>query len=172
MDRTDDRSPTWAGSCRSGWAWPLVAVGAIGAVAAAGVALSIGSGAAAAWWLVAVVAAVLVVAGVPFTTIEATVDRRGLRVRYGPLGWPVTTVRLDRIIAVRVEPDLAPSRWGGWGYRGSLRLVGRAAIVLRRGPAIVVELERGRTLAVTVDDAAAGAAVLDQLRAAPTAGSG
>lgn len=53
----------------------------------------------------------------------------------------------------------------GWGYRGSRRTFGRAALVLRTGPAIRLDLTDNRTFAVTVDDAATGAGLLNDLRA-------
>jgi hypothetical protein len=41
---------------------------------------------------------------------------------------------------------------GGWGYRGSLRLMRRAALVTRRGNALELELSRRRRFIVTVDE--------------------
>jgi hypothetical protein len=66
--------------------------------------------------------------------------------------------------------DIRPLEWGGWGYRGSLRLMGRAAVVLRAGPGVRLELRGGRVLAVTVDDAETAAGLLNDLvarRSAP-----
>jgi hypothetical protein len=70
-------------------------------------------------------------------------------------------IPLERMVAVEAI-DVEPTAWGGWGYRGSLRLFGRAAWVLRRGEGIRVDLEDGKTFAVTVDHADEGAAVLNR----------
>ncbi|MCB0881784.1 MAG: hypothetical protein KDC33_06150, partial [Thermoleophilia bacterium] len=105
----------------------------------------------------------LCVAGVALVelgVIRVRVDDRGLVVRYGPLGFPSTRIRLGRIASAEVT-DVSPLRNGGWGYRGSLRLIGRAAVVLRRGPGIAATLRDGGRFVVTVDDAATGAALLD-----------
>jgi hypothetical protein len=51
----------------------------------------------------------------------------------------------------RFEVD--PRRYGGWGYRGSLRLYRRAALNLRKGAGLRLELHDGRVFVVTVDDA-------------------
>ena len=62
-------------------------------------------------------------------------------------------------------------QWGGWGYRGSRTAFGRAAVVLRGGDAIRLRLTGGSEFAVTVDDAAAGAALLtDLLSSTPASG--
>ena len=51
-------------------------------------------------------------------------------------------------------------RWAG------LALFGAAAVVVRRGPALRLALRDGKTFLVTVDDAATGAALLNDLIAA------
>jgi hypothetical protein len=71
---------------------------------------------------------------------------------------------LEQIVGASVI-DLKPREWGGWGYRGSRRAFGRAAVVLRAGPAIRLDLTDRRTFAVTVDDAATGAGLVNDLRA-------
>lgn len=43
-------------------------------------------------------------------------------------------------------------------------MTGRAAVVLRRGPAVRLDLGDGRTFLVTVDDPENGAGVLNDLR--------
>jgi len=55
------------------------------------------------------------------------------------------------------------TQFGGWGIR--LGLDGRLGVVLRRGDAIQIERAGTRTLVVTVDDAATGAALLKALAA-------
>ena len=59
--------------------------------------------------------------------------------------------------------NVKPMNHGGWGHRGSLLLLGKAAVVVRRGDAIEVTLRGGRQFLVTVDDAETGAALLNGL---------
>lgn len=85
-----------------------------------------------------------------------------MTVRWGPTGLLRTTVPLRDI--VRAEAiDVSPMEWGGWGYRGSQWLLGRAAIVMRAGPGLRLDLRSGRVLAVTVDDAGTAAGLLNDL---------
>jgi hypothetical protein len=100
-----------------------------------------------------------------FTSIRVTVDRSGVRIAYGLLGWPVQRVRLAQIrqastLHVRRVP------WGGWAYQGSLRLMRRAVIVLREGQGLRLELEGERTLDIAIDDAEQAAGVINDLIAA------
>lgn len=111
--------------------------------------------------LAAIPAAAMLAICVVFGWIRVSVDWRGLRVRYGPLPWPVTTIPLARVRSAE-RIDLRPLDWGGWGYRGS-RVLGRGAIVVRGGDAIRLQLGGGGEFAVTVDDAAAGAGLLNDL---------
>jgi hypothetical protein len=48
-------------------------------------------------------------------------------------------------------PLVSPRGWGGWGYRW--RPEKGTAVVVRRGPGLVVDLGNGRHFTVTVDDA-------------------
>ena len=96
----------------------------------------------------------------PLASINAVVDAGGLSVRFGPFGWPCKRVPLERIAAVEAT-EVEPLEWGGWGYR---ILPGSSAVVLRRGPAIVVALTDGRRFAVTVDDPERGAGLLEAYR--------
>ena len=105
---------------------------------------------------------VLAMLGVAMGSIRVSADHRGLIVRWGPLGLPRTTIPLRDI--VRAEAiDIRPMEWGGWGYRGGLRLFGRAAIVMRAGPGLRLDLTSGRVMAVTVDDAGTAAGLLNDL---------
>ena len=143
----------WTGRAHLAWWLPLVliAIGAVLVVSARGVAG-------------ALPVALLLLVYLAFGWIRVSVDARGLRIRYGVLPWPVTSVPLDDIRqAERI--DLRPLEWGGWGYRGSRKAFRRAAVVLRGGDAIKLQLTDGREFAVTVDDAATGAAVLTDLLA-------
>ncbi|MGI9598575.1 MAG: hypothetical protein ACR2QK_20580 [Acidimicrobiales bacterium] len=99
-----------------------------------------------------------------FATILVSVDRRGLTIRYGILPRPRTRVGLDEIETAHAV-DVKPTEHGGWGYRGSRRIFGKAAVVIRGGEGIRLGLKDGNEFIVTVDDAARGAGVLNDLRA-------
>lgn len=91
-----------------------------------------------------------------FTSIGVATGAAGLKVRFGPVGWPLLHVPLADIESVEVE-DVEPMAYGGWGYRV---MPGVRAVVVRRGPGLRVR-RRGRAdLVVTVDDAATAAGVL------------
>ena len=110
-------------------------------------------------WAAAPVVAVLLVVGLEFTLLRLTVDRRGLRVRFGPWGWPRVTVALDEIEYAEVV-EVRPGEWGGWGYR--MRPGGRA-LVLRRGPGVRLALSGGREFIATTRDPHTVAGLLNAL---------
>ncbi len=90
------------------------------------------------------------------TSITVAVGPSGVKIRFGPFGWPVLRVRLADIDGVAVV-DVEPMAYGGWGYRV---VPGTRAVVIRRGIGLKVA-RRGRAdLVVTVDDAATAAGVL------------
>jgi hypothetical protein len=94
-----------------------------------------------------------------------TVDRNGVRIAHGLPGWPVKRVRLAQIRqASMVQVKRIPL--GGAVYQGSLNLLGRAAIVMREGPGLRLELEGNRTLDIAVDEAEQAAGVINDLIAA------
>ena len=97
-----------------------------------------------------------------FSRIRVTIDHRGVQVRYGHLGLWTRRVPLARIAAARAV-DIDPLAHGGWGYRGSLLLFGKASIVVRAGPALELDLTHKQRLFITVDDAATGARLLSAL---------
>lgn len=105
------------------------------------------------------------------STIGVVADRRGLSIRYGPFGWPRQRLESERIEAASAI-DVRPSEWGGWGYRGSLRLFRRAALVLRAGPGIRLDLVDGAVFVVTVPDAETGARLLMTGRSGSRSGGG
>lgn len=100
-----------------------------------------------------------------FTSIRVTIDRSGLRIAYGLFGWPVQRVPLAQIRQASTL-QVHPMEWGGWGYRGSLRVMRRAAVVLRAGEGMRLELAGERTLVITVDGAQQGAGLVNDLLAA------
>ncbi len=141
----------WVWTATSRWALPVVA--ACAGIGLAGAALT-PSG--------AVVALVVVgVAMAAFTSVRVSVGAAGVRVAYGRLGWPTTRIPIEEIrraSAVHVRP----SSWGGWGYRGSLRLFRHAAVVLRSGEGLRLDLDADRVFLVTVDDPGTGAGLLNE----------
>jgi MFS family permease len=130
----------------------IIAVTFVAAVAIAVVAASGPSGL---WPVVAVP----VVALLLFGQVRVTADRRGLRLVAGLLGIPFKTIPLHHIAAVEVA-EIDPLEWGGWGYRVT---PGRSALVLRRGPGLVLHQTDGRRFAVTLDDPQTPAGLLTAL---------
>lgn len=91
-----------------------------------------------------------------------TAGPRGLLVR-SALGWPRFRVQLADIAkAGVVQVDPMPD-FGGWGIRWVVgpNRKGRWGVVTRRGPALEVVRRDGRSVVVTVDEAATAAAVLE-----------
>jgi hypothetical protein len=160
--RGSDGSRSWSGSAQNGW-MPLVLVIVVGH----GAVMNLFLGTMAATYLNAAHLLVVVVLEL-FARVRVCVDRRELCIRYGYLGWLRQRVALSRIGAAR-SFRLEPMEHGGWGYRGSLRFFGRAAVVVRGGPALGLELDVGRQLAITVDDAESAARLINALIAQPTA---
>jgi hypothetical protein len=107
-----------------------------------------------------VVFALVALATSLLASVSVRADEKGLHLRYGPFNWPKQTIPLDRIRTASAI-DLKPSEWGGWGYRGSLKILKRAAVVLRGGPALRVDLHNGAKFAVSIGDSETGAAVLN-----------
>jgi len=146
----------WTGRAHARWAPPggllLVAAGALVAVLTTQRPLTV----------------VLLVVGVfllGFSSVRVTIAARGVTVGYGLLGLRLTRIPLRRIALAEAVDRPA----FGFGYRGSLLVLGAAAVVLRPGPALLLTLRDGKTFLVTVDDAATGAALLNDLIAGPRA---
>jgi hypothetical protein len=87
-----------------------------------------------------------------FSKIRVSVDERAITVRYGHVGWLRQRIRLERIFGAE-SLEIEAMEHGGWGYRGSVRLLGRAAIVVRSGSAVRLDLGAGKRLVISVDDA-------------------
>ena len=112
------------------------------------------------WWIPVAFLAVLLPAILALSAFTVIVDHRGLSVD-SRLGWPRRTIPLDEIEQASAR-DVSPLReFGGWGMRTAVD--GTTGVVLRQGPAIIVERTGGRRYAVTVDDAETGAALLNTL---------
>ncbi|WP_326699761.1 DUF1648 domain-containing protein [Streptomyces sp. NBC_01754] len=141
-----------AGWARGMTSWWLPASALVTALAGAVLAFAAGPGAG----LPLVVLGLIIL---PFSRPNVTVDRRGLTVS-GLLPWPRVHVPLERIDTAASEDVNAMADYGGWGYRV---LPARSGVITRSGEAIVARLENGRDFAVTVDDSATAAALLNTL---------
>lgn len=138
----------WVDSASSRW---LLGAGlAAGAIAAAMLTAA---------WPVTVSLAVVGLALVTLHAITVRVDGSGVQVRFGLGGWPRVAVPLSDIASARAM-EIVPTEWGGWGYRMTRR---GSAVVLRRGPGLVVTRHDGRDFAVTVDSPEEAAALLNGL---------
>ncbi|HLU42864.1 MAG TPA: hypothetical protein VKZ55_10720 [Microthrixaceae bacterium] len=154
LEVPDTSVVAWSRSSTVRWLLALAVV-----TGAAGVVLSLLSGEP---WI-GVVLLLSALPAVLLARIEVFADRRGLTVAYGPWGWPRTRIPIERIAAAS-PIEIRPSEWGGWGYRGSVRIFRTAAVVLRAGPGIRLDLTDGRRFAVTIDDPGTAAAVLERER--------
>jgi hypothetical protein len=144
------RMTSWTGTCKSTWAVPL----AVGFAVIGLLVIVFTPG----WGVLSLLLALVLA---HFRSLSVVIDDAGLRVTAsGPVPWRVRFPLgdIESVEAIAVEPW----RRGGWGYRGSMTFFKRAAWILRRGDGIQVGLTGGRRFVVTVDDAAAGAAALDQ----------
>jgi hypothetical protein len=153
----------WAGSAQNGW-MPLVIVIVLGHAAVATVLLGTTP---AAPYLNAAHLVVLAALEL-FGKVRVRVDTRELVIRYGYVGWLRQRIAVARIATARAF-RLEPVEHGGWGYRGSVRFFGRAAVVVRAGDALALELEEGRRLSITVDGAETAAQRINALIGRPTA---
>jgi hypothetical protein len=79
---------------------------------------------------------------------------RVLEILYGPGGLVRQVFGPGQLQSASAQ-DLSFMEMGGWGYRGSLKFLKRAALVTRRGDALELSLAKKRRFIVTVDDPAA-----------------
>jgi hypothetical protein len=140
--------PLWTGGCASKPLLVLTAVLTVAGLVTLFV-LPVGAG------VTFLVSATAVAAT---SSVRVTVGADGVRTTAAP-GWPTVTIPLDRIESADTI-DVRPLRWGGWGYRGSVRLFRRAAWVVRAGPGLRLQLRGGRVFVVTLDDAESAAAAV------------
>jgi hypothetical protein len=106
-----------------------------------------------------VTAAVIVVLA-SLTRYRVTADWRGLRVVSSLLRLPLKRIRLSDIDTVDAA-ELVPMEWGGWGYR---IMPGRSALILRKGPGLIVTMTNTKQFALTLDNPEVPAALLATLR--------
>ncbi|GAA5049126.1 hypothetical protein HNP84_004343 [Thermocatellispora tengchongensis] len=117
----------------------------------------------AATWALVVALLLLSMGAAVVSSVRVHVTDAGLSVAYGPLRRPVRHYPLAAIRGARAEPRL-PMDVGGWGYRGRPRA---GTLMIRGGDCLVVRFDPDGELAVTVDDAARGAALLNSLVTLP-----
>ncbi len=148
----------WVGHARFA-TWVIVALSGVVALTAAAVAFAIATRGI---WLLAIVPVVLLLSVLGTSAWRVRVDATGLTVR-PMLGWPLYRVALADV-ASAVTSDVVPlGEFGGFGLRwGPGRRLG---IITRGGEALEVQRRDGRTVVVTVDDAATAAGLLTALAA-------
>jgi hypothetical protein len=152
------RPPTWSGTAQNPW-MPLILVLVLGQGAVVTLLLGKTPSSAAYVNLAHVFTLVLLEL---FAKVRVTVGPSGIGIRYGYVGWLRQRIAIDRVraaYAVHVEA----LEHGGWGYRGGLRLLGRASVVIRGGPGVRLELESDKHFSITVDDAQNGARLINAL---------
>lgn len=88
---------------------------------------------------------------VAFTHVHVRIDHEAVHVRCGHIGLPRRRIPLDQVSGAQLAPLVSPRMWGGWGYRW--RPEKGTAVVVRRGPGVVIDLGGGHRFTVTVDDA-------------------
>ena len=97
------------------------------------------------WAMIPYAGAVVLVAA--FCSFRVTADRRGLRVTSTLFGIPLKRIPPESIATVEAA-ELDPLQWGGWGYR---IMPGRSAIILRKGPGLVITQTNNKQFAITLD---------------------
>ncbi|SDI20912.1 hypothetical protein SAMN05421505_13837 [Sinosporangium album] len=151
------RRTVWIGRTSNRWlaamSWAAVAPAAIlGGGAAAGL-LPAHLG-----W-VGLSLAPLAVIGSITSTVRVRIGDDGLTIGFGAFGWPRRHIPLDRVDSAWAEAR-SPADVGGWGLRG---LPGASTIMLRGGQCLVARYTSGGRIAISVDDAERGAALLNAL---------
>lgn len=159
LDLPPGRHAVWVSRCTN---VPMLAVGYVFLGAGAVALLIVGPGAAASPVppIIAITGVVIGLAGLLVSTIRVQVSERGVAVAYGPLSFPVWRRALPAIAAARTE-DIKPTEVGGWGLRG---LPPHTTLMLRAGECLVLEYPGGGRFAISVDDAARGAALINTLK--------
>ncbi|WP_329129369.1 hypothetical protein OG552_03135 [Streptomyces sp. NBC_01476] len=171
-------SQEWTGRASNRMQWVLAAAGA--ACLALGIDLAVdGPGTSGLAPLVMSVVGCLAVGllvlfgTIAFTHVHVTIDYDAVHVRCGHIGVPRRRIPLDEVSGAQVSAWISPRTWGGWGYRWRPEL--GTAVVVRRGPGLVIDLGGGRHFTVTVDDPEGAVKTIRDcllLRSRPAAGPG
>ncbi|RVX39316.1 hypothetical protein EDD27_1668 [Nonomuraea polychroma] len=103
--------------------------------------------------------AIVLVTGVLTSSVSVRAGDDRVVVQFGLLGRPVLRIPLSKIASAWAE-ERQPGQVGGWGIRG---LPGSATIMLRGGECLVLGYRTGGRLAISIDDAARGASLINAL---------
>ncbi|WP_433376787.1 DUF1648 domain-containing protein [Streptosporangium sp. CA-115845] len=155
----------WVSSVRSG----LLAVTG-GSVLALGAGLAVVAlvGGDGTLWTPAVITLLVGLVAVTFSSVRVQITEEGVALSYGPFRLPRRHIPVARVERAWTE-ELFPSDVGGWGIRG---LPGAATVMLRGGECLVIGYVSGGRLAVSIDDAENGAALLNTLVASTSTAAG
>jgi hypothetical protein len=113
------------------------------------------------WLWVAVLVAIAELLTALTYRVTATVDATGVTIRFGVLGFPRRHIALDAIREATAR-ELTTFGDGGLGIRFN-PVNGTTAYKVRGGPALVLVLENGRTVLVSVADPETGAGLVNDL---------
>jgi hypothetical protein len=113
------------------------------------------------YWSTLLIAVLLLLVAVGTSFWRVRVSSTGFAVR-SLLGLPRFTVPIEQIESARVTQVSPLGDFGGWGVRWGSN--GRIGVVVRSGEALEVSRTRGRTIVVTVEDAASAAALINGFR--------
>lgn len=149
--KPDDRA-VWIGTTRSMWALPTL-VGCI----VLGIFMLIYQGTP-----IGLLPIIVAIVCIPFLSIRVLANNSGVHLSFGPISWPKRYVPLKDILQARAI-DVIPMQHGGWGYRPSIKHRGNLSIVLRGGEGLELVLEGNKKLVITVDGAAEGAGLINDL---------
>jgi hypothetical protein len=104
----------------------------------------------------------LVLASLCFAPVSVRADSSGVEILFGAWRWPKVHVPAKEILGAKAV-QVRPMAQGGWGYRGSLKRMGRAALVIRGGEGIQLDLTGGRRLVLALPGISSLTEVINQL---------
>ncbi|MEU8379741.1 DUF1648 domain-containing protein [Streptosporangium sp. NPDC048865] len=110
-------------------------------------------------WTTAAIMSFVGLLGATFSSVRVQITEEGVVVFYGPFRLPRRHIPLERVERAWTE-ERFPAGVGGWGVRG---LPGAVTVMIRGGECLVVGYVSGGSLAVSIDDAENGAALLNTL---------
>ncbi len=149
---------------RAVWVSSVSSVGLVtlgGSLLAAGLGLAVLAliGGEGALWLPAVIMSLTGLLGATFSSVRVQITEEGVVLFFGPFRLPRRHIPIERVERAWTEKRF-PIGVGGWGVRG---LPGAMTIMIRGGECLVMGYVSGGRLAVSVDDAEKGAALLNTL---------
>ncbi|MFI6511432.1 DUF1648 domain-containing protein [Streptosporangium sp. NPDC050855] len=160
-----DQRAVWVSSVHN---VALVVVGGSLLAAGAGCAVFALIGGEGVLWSMAGTLILVGLVGLIFSSARVQVTEEGIVIFYGPLRLPRWRIPIKRVERAWSE-KLFPSAVGGWGIRG---LPGSATVMLRGGECLVLGYVSGGRLAISIDDAENGAALVNTLVARESTGPG